>query len=68
LDFVVFVVADIEMAVLRSLQNTDLNVGCRRLMLAEHFSLNKMLNMDIFVRVKIEDNRIDFSSLLSESS
>jgi len=25
-----------------------------------------MLNMDIFVRVKIEDNRIDFSSLLSE--
>jgi len=68
LDFVVFVVVDIEMAVLRSLQNTDLNVGCCRLMLVEHFSLNKMLNMDIFVRVKIEDNRIDFSSLLSESS
>lgn len=37
-------------------------------MLIEHFSLNKMLNMDIFVRVKIEDNRIDFSSLLGESS
>lgn len=35
-------------------------------MLIEHFSLNKMLNMDIFVRVKIENNRIDFSSLLSE--
>lgn len=56
------------MAVLRSLQNTDLNVGCCRLMLVEHFPLNKMLNLDIFVRVKIEDNRIDFSSLLSESS
>lgn len=64
----VFVVADIEMAILWSLQETDLNVTCCRLMLVEHFSLNKMLNMDIFVRVKIEDNRIDFSSLLSESS
>ena len=61
-------VVDIEMAVLRSLQETGLNVGCCRLILVEHFSLNKMLNMDIFVRVKIEDNRIDFSSLLSESS
>ena len=61
-------VADIETAVLQLLQETDLNVACRRVMLVEYFSLNKMLNMDIFVRVKIEDNRIDFSSLLSESS
>ena len=37
LDFVVFVVADIGIAVLRTLQNTDLNVGCCRLMLVEHF-------------------------------
>ena len=64
----VFVVADIGTAVLQLLQETELNVGCCRLMLVEHFPLNKMLNLDIFVRVKFEDNRIDFSSLLSESS
>ena len=64
----VFVVADIETAVLRTLQETGMNVGGWRLMVVEHFPLNKMLNLDIFVRVKIEDNRIDFSSLLSESS
>ena len=33
----VFVVADIETAVLWLLQKADLNVGCRRLMLVEHF-------------------------------
>ena len=64
----IFVAVDIETAVLRLLQVTDHNVGCRWLMLVEHFTLNKMLKPDIFVRVKIEDNRIDFSSNLSESS
>ena len=45
-----FVVADIETAVLRTLQKTDLNVSCCRLMSVEYFQLNKMLKW-IFLSV-----------------
>ena len=38
-----------------------------RLLLVEHFQFIKWLNMDIFVRVKIEVNRIDFFTTLSEN-
>lgn len=58
----VFVVADIETAVLWLLQNTDLNVGCCRLMLVEHFCGKEVRYMPDMEKVKA------LTSILEERS
>ena len=58
----VFVVADIEMAILWSLQETDLNVTCCRLMLVECFSGKEVRCMPDMEKVKV------LTSLLEERS